>query len=130
MEKLAWSKDISLNNAMLDNQHMRLFEIANQLIENANTNTNPELISETLHNLLQYSKLHFKAEELYLQSINYPKIEDHIKEHSSFVYQIAMFCKDVSEGKSDLSAEMLDYLVVWIREHTSKEGADFRKYNK
>ena len=67
-----------------------------------------------MQNLLKYTKDHFKTEEALLDKYNYPKLEEHKKEHRKFLLQIVRFCKDVYNGKSTVTEEMISFLVSWF----------------
>lgn len=119
MESIQWSESISVNNYKIDNQHKYLIQLVNNLILNSNAEVNSEIIGETLQNLLKYTKDHFKDEEALLSIYNYPKLEEHKKEHKKFLLKIVGFCKDVWQGKSTVTEEMISFLVGWLLNHTS-----------
>lgn len=60
MEPKQWSEEISVNNYEIDNQHKHLIQLTNNLILNANAKVNSKIIGESLQNLLQYTRDHFK----------------------------------------------------------------------
>jgi hemerythrin len=103
METIQWNESISVNNSDIDNQHKNLIQLTNNLILNSNAGVNSEIIGETLQKLLKHIKQHFKDEEELLEKSNYPKLEEHKKEHKKFVLKIVQFCKDVLDGKSTVT---------------------------
>lgn len=128
MKLLEWNEKLSVDNNVIDNQHKELFELTNQLIAEYNNDINSPLIGETLRDLLQYTKRHFKQEERLLKKVGYPKLKEHEKMHVDFVFKIAMFCKDVMECKPDIVEEMIEYLTDWLVNHTSEADLDFKNY--
>ena len=56
----------------------------------------------------------FLPEEALLAKCNYPKLEEHKKEHRKFVLKIVRFWKDVLDGKSTVTEEMISFLVGWL----------------
>ena len=128
MNLIRWTDSLSLKNLQIDHQHKELIRLTNNLILNSNAHVHSEIIGETLHELLMYSKRHFKSEEEFLEKINYPKLAEHRANHEEFVYEIAMFCEDVMNGKSTVTKEMIQYLVKWIVNHTSKDDLDYKNY--
>ena len=128
METIQWSESISVNNSEIDNQHKNLIQLTNNLISNSNAKVNSEIIGETLQKLLKYIKEHFKDEEELLEKCNYPKLEEHKKEHKKFVKKIVGFCNDVLIGKSAVTEEMIYFLVDWLLNHTSIDDQDYKNY--
>ena len=128
METIQWSESISVNNSEIDIQHKNLIQLTNNLILNSNAKVNSEIIGETLQKLLKYIKEHFKDEEELLEKCNYPKLEEHKKEHKKFVKKIVGFCNDVLIGKSAVTEEMIYFLVDWLLNHTSIDDQDYKNY--
>jgi hemerythrin-like metal-binding protein len=128
METIQWSESISVNNYEIDKQHKYLIQLTNNLILNSNAKVNSAIIGESLQNLLKYTKDHFKAEEELLYKHNYPKLEEHKKEHKKFLLQIICFIKDVLHGKSTVTEEMINFLVDWLLNHTSVHDQDYKSY--
>ncbi len=128
MKTLQWDKEISVNNHKIDQQHQRLFELTNNLIQNATATSRSKIVNEALSELLHYSRTHFTDEEAILAEHNYPKLAEHRAEHEAFKYQMAMFSKDVLYGKESVIEEMIDYLITWLAEHTSSADQDYKNY--
>ena len=128
METIQWSESISVDNYEIDNQHKYLIQLTNNLILNSNAKVNSVIIGETLQKLYKYIKEHFKDEEALLEKCNYPKLEEHKEEHKKFVLKIVRFCKDVLDGKSTVTEEMISFLVDWILNHTSVDDQDYKSY--
>ncbi len=128
MDLLKWNESLSVENIVIDNQHKGLFDLTNNLILEYKDDINSPLIGETLSSLLRYAKKHFKDEERLLREVKYPKLEEHEKMHIDFIFKIAMFCKDVLNGKSSVVNEMIEYLTDWLINHTSSADLDFKNY--
>lgn len=128
MNLIEWTEDISVNNYLIDSQHKKIFSITNDLIINCSEEADITIISEALHELIKYTKTHFKDEEELLAKHNYPKLNEHKEKHEEFVYEIAMFCGDVMENKENVNIDMIEYLTEWVLNHTSKDDQDYKNY--
>lgn len=128
MEAIKWTESISVNNSNIDSQHKHLIRLTNNLILQSNAKANSCIINESLSELLIYAKEHFRDEEKLLKEHNYPKLEAHRKRHEKFIYKIAMFCKDVIDGKDTVTEEMIRFLADWLLTHTSVDDQDYKKY--
>jgi len=69
-----------------------------------------------------------KDEEQLLEEVKYPHLEKHKKMHVDFIIKIAMFCKDVMDGNANITHEMIEYFVNWLKKHTSEADLDFKRY--
>ncbi len=81
IKNIAWSEAISVNNKKIDDQHKHLIELTNNLIDHSNEKADSALISESLDELVKYTRTHFRDEEQLLEACNYPKLNDHKEEH-------------------------------------------------
>ena len=69
----SWSKELSIHNDAIDEQHKKLFEIARRAYALTNKKATKEEIITILRELLNYTQEHFKDEEAYMESIYYPR---------------------------------------------------------
>lgn len=80
--KVKWSRDFSIKNMQLDKQHELIFEItnlANDLalnIQDNNTQHKNDL-KQILVKLFQYIKFILKMKKKFMESIDFPLIEEH-----------------------------------------------------
>lgn len=128
MEKIKWDQSISVENELIDKQHMKLFGIANELVEAVNNKTNYAIIAETLSELLKYAGSHFKAEEQLLEERKYPNLQAHKKLHNDFRHQVAMFTKEATLDKNAVQLKLINYISDWILFHTSKSDLEYKDY--
>jgi hemerythrin len=131
MEKIVWDESYSVNVKVLDEQHQKLIEIVNKLIEDSEATVSSEIISDTLTEMTKYTHYHFSDEEQYMIKYGYPEYESHKKEHNNFKRKAAEFCLDTMRHKTTIPIEMLVYLRDWWLNHISKSdmkyGAFFKK---
>lgn len=128
LKKSEWIPELSLNDDKIDSQHKQFFDIVNNLIDHVNTDRQYEITNETIYKLLLYIDEHFEEEEKFLESINYPKLEEHKNIHHKFTKQIAMFSKEVFKNKKDITKELLNYLLEWVNTHIRDEDLDYKSY--
>jgi len=128
METIQWVEKMSVDNSMIDNQHRQLIALTNNLILHSDAETNSQIINEALSELLKYVKDHFQQEEKWLLSMAYPKLDEHRREHKKFLYEVAMFTKDVFEQKTTVTKELILFLSNWIVHHTMEDDQDYKNY--
>lgn len=123
--EIRWSKDFSIKNMQLDKQHELIFEIAsvsNDLVQKIKDNKTQykDDLKQVLAKLFQYIKTHFKDEEKFMESINFPLIEEHKKSHKILIEKT----KDLLEHSDDIikmSHELSILTKEWILDHIANE---------
>lgn len=122
MDLIKWEEKYSVGVEEVDRQHQRLFTLLNRFIENFGGPDKAGL-PDVLEEMVNYIDFHFKCEEGYLQA--HPDFEEHRREHFSFVRKTLQLQKDYLQGKADITLDVLQFLVSWLKNHIL--GTD-RKY--
>lgn len=118
---LDWTVKYSVNVKRIDEQHQVLFTIINQLTEMLSThdydfNNMYDIVSK----LDDYIVEHFRFEEQLMLVEGYPLMEEHVREHNQFRYDLGKFnIFDVKQPK-EFMEEALQYLMKWLSEHIMK----------
>ena len=93
-EEVAWNSKYVLGIETIDKQHKHLFELANRVFQ-LEDNDKKEDIRELLLEFSNYMSTHFKDEEEYMDSIDFPELEYHKKLHQSIIDTLADIVKNV-----------------------------------
>lgn len=129
---IEWTPNLTVGVASIDDQHKKLFDMADQLFEAGRNNKTKEFISEMLDFLDKYTKQHFQSEETYMRSINYPGYEDQRKMHADFIASLAKLRKDYDESGGNilviLNANQM--VVDWLLKHISIEDKRIGDYSR
>ena len=124
--QFTWTKDITVNEPVIDLQHQRLLAQVNKLIGATLIKFDNAVLSEAVKFFDEYIKEHFLYEENYMRSMGYPEIENHLAEHKNFIDQYHSFKKDISEDFSHNTLfEMETYIGNWWLQHIGKEDKKY-----
>jgi len=121
MDILKWDDSYCVGVDKVDAQHKLLFKILNDFVKEIN-NADHDEMTALIKALLNYSDYHFKMEENYLRE--HPAIEDHKSKHQLYISKILSLQQDLENGKN-VSKDMLDFLVSWLRQHILKTDKIF-----
>lgn len=129
MEKtiLKWDEGFSVGVQSFDDQHKKLFDIINRVFTSLKERKNSagkELVSGALNDMVEYTKVHFEAEEKLMRELGYPEYESHKNEHDHFTLTVTDFKRRYDGGDTTLTAELLASLVTWLDTHLN--GTDKR----
>ncbi len=124
--EIKWSKNFSIKNIQLDKQHELIFEItnlANDLALKIQSNNNEqykEELKQILTKLFYYIKIHFKDEEKFMESIDFPLIEEHKQAHKILLEKTKNLL-DHSDNTLKMSQELSTLTKDWILDHFANE---------
>lgn len=122
---LTWSDAYSVQNALIDGQHKKLFELANIADNMIGKQTDPAEIKKMLVALFDYMKTHFRDEEMYMESIQYPHLELHRERHRQIVLEMTNLVKHM---KYDFKQQLVIIMEQWLLKHILQEDMEYAKY--
>lgn len=105
----------------IDNEHRRLFEIAEELYVLKNEEFVPDKYDNIRHilgELREYTITHFAHEEQYMESIGYKKIFTQKIQHTELINTIKEWNLDnIDENQDEAIEEILKTVTEWLTEH-------------
>ncbi|GFZ31633.1 bacteriohemerythrin [Clostridium zeae] len=118
---ITWKDEYTVGVELIDSQHKRLLEIANdvyELTKNSFITDKYDRIVEVIEELRDYTIFHFKSEEEYMLSIGYKKFLSHKVEHDDFVNKVnSLDLNQIDESQQKHLLEILEFVIKWIDEH-------------
>lgn len=124
---LQWDDKYSVKNYLIDEQHKKLFELANMADNMIGKQTDPAEIKKILVALFDYMKTHFRDEEAYMGSIQYPSIELHKERHKQIVLEMTNLVKNM---KYDFKQQLVIIMEQWLLKHILQEDMEFARYRE
>lgn len=114
-------KEFETGIAFIDEQHTKLFEIANDayhLLNNDFKIDKYDEVIELLTELKEYTKFHFQQEEEYMEKINYKRRFTQKIEHNSFIEKMDnVNLNRIDENPDEYIKYLLNFLNMWLTEH-------------
>lgn len=120
MAVFSWNDLYSVKVAKCDQQHMRLFDIINQLADAMRMGNGQDVVNQVVTDLLDYTNTHFQDEEALLQKANYPQLEAHQEMHRIFVKKVQSLQSQAQMGKRVNAAQLLSLMRDWLVNHIQK----------
>jgi hemerythrin-like metal-binding protein len=130
MSLFEWKDEYSLGHPEIDNQHKRLFKLADDLHVAMSQGKGRDALSATLANLINYTKIHFATEERLMQQYHYPDYAQHQQVHDKLTAQVVQFQKEFEATRSAMTVQIIQFLKDWLVHHigqTDKKVALFLK---
>jgi hemerythrin len=126
MPVITWSDKYSVKVPAMDEQHKKLINYINQLIDAMKAGEAQKVIAPILKGLVDYTVTHFKSEEKMLEQIKYPGLSEQKREHAAFVAKLAEIQKKAASSNVTVTFELTDFLKDWLIKHI--QGID-QKYS-
>jgi hemerythrin-like metal-binding protein len=123
-----WTEVYSVKVQVLDDQHKRLFSLANELHEFMSMGKSREVIIPILNELMAYTREHFAAEEVLMAAFAYPGLVNHRMEHEKLTKRVRDYIRDVQAGDMDLSIELMDFLQNWLSHHVLETDKKYSQF--
>ncbi|TIH20147.1 chemotaxis protein [Marinifilum sp. JC120] len=123
-----WSDDLSVNVRTIDEHHMKLLDLINELYGAMRQRKADTVIGEVAERLLEYTTYHFGYEEKIFDKHGYPETEPHKKLHRTFIEKIAEFKDDVDAGKVTASTDIIRFLKDWLIKHIMVVDAKYTDF--
>ena len=115
-----YDESLVTGNEMIDTQHREQIDKINTLLESCVTSKDKLVAVKTLDYLADYTEFHFVEEERLQESIQYPGIGAHKKEHEKLrgVVKDLYTMLEEEEGPSDVFVEQVNKNVIeWLYRH-------------
>ncbi len=114
---IEWNDKYKVDIIEIDAQHKRLFGIYNNLVDAMYQGVGVKELGNALNELLEYSVVHFMTEEGYMEKYKYTGLEEHRSAHRAFRERFYHLHKEFTEGKPVLTADVVEYLRDWLKQH-------------
>lgn len=125
---IEWTSELSVGISNIDDQHKKLIEIINKLLEINSEKLTDQVISQTdsiLSQLLEYTVKHFRDEEEYMRQISHSHLMSHKKFHEQFISRTNAFYAQFLSGEKRMDKEILVFLEKWLVHHIKVEDQKY-----
>lgn len=125
---MEWNEKLSVNDRMIDDQHQRLIDLANQSYDAVQNQAGKEKVESLIKELILYVQTHFSHEEKFMKINGYPKLQEHLKAHQYLSARAGEVKKALEEGKPGVEQDLFELLQNWLIDHIlsmDKQYAEF-----
>ena len=125
MALIAWDNSFSVGVKAIDNQHKGLLEIVNELYAAMMQRQTKSVTGPLLNKLVNYTQVHFSAEEKMMQATDYPHLIQHRARHLDLTRQVGEFMTRYEHGDGSLNIHLLRFLSDWLTRHIQQEDKEY-----
>ncbi|MBO5303365.1 MAG: bacteriohemerythrin [Lachnospiraceae bacterium] len=106
---------------MVDTEHKRLFEIikdANDVIHAELLHDKYDEIVRIIEDLKEYTEIHFRDEEAYMEEIAYAGLAEQKAAHTAFIDKLASInLDDLDDNQQEYLEDLIEFLLNWLTMH-------------
>ncbi len=129
MSLISWNNDLEIDVNEMNEQHKVLVNIMNKIYDLHNSNPDAyQIIEKNLHDLIDWTIKHFKEEEEYMATINYPKLEVHKGTHKDLLSVLDTH-KLRFERNKKLDDRFFSFLKLWLSSHIMSIDTQYSKFS-
>jgi len=125
-----FTDDLLTHVPEMDNQHRRLVELLNKVDEVVKAGGIERAMVVLATGLKNFVDTHFEAEEKFMESIGFPKLESHKKIHEAFRKQVYEYVESLKEGDIDAFNEALSVTWSWLFNHIGTVDKEYGIFAK
>ncbi|KAB0664209.1 bacteriohemerythrin [Oryzomonas japonica] len=122
---MEWDSSFATGVSQFDQQHIKLFDMVNELHDAMQQKRSKEAIGSILGRLIEYTASHFGAEEDAFRTSGYHEAAQHKQHHTKLVDQVLDLQRKFNAGETLLTQDVIMFLQDWLINHI--KGVD-RKY--
>lgn len=116
MTTFEWTTRLAVGFPRMDEQHIWLIDLMNQLQTGIEAGAPPDRLLQQLDQLGTLARQHFREEEEVMQSIAYPNLELHKMLHVALLERFAAH-RDEAAATGRFTPEFQEFLFQWLTGH-------------
>ncbi len=105
-----------------------MVEIINNLQHSFPSNRQDEEIGKAIKSRVEFTKLHFSAEEALMQEIGFPEFSRHRDLHKKLIDEVVGILLKIKNGKNINVFDLYDFLADWLLNHIANEDRKIGKF--
>jgi len=123
-----WTEAYSVNIALLDQQHQKLFDTVNELIRALRTGEGNSALDPVPSRLVDYTRVHFAAAEALMEKHDFPGLSTHRTQHEMFRRKITAFLEEHKAAKPGVPVSLMFFVQAWLKQHVQKTDKQYTAF--
>jgi hemerythrin-like metal-binding protein len=112
-----WQDIYSVGVESIDNQHKKLFEIANRFHAAYERREARKVLASIFAELVEYTVYHFTDEERLLREHNYAEFDRHKANHEKLVNLVLGYRRQLEGGEPEVEPHAMNFVKTWLTGH-------------
>ncbi len=117
MTLLKWTEKYTVGVKAMDEQHINLVEILNELHAAMLKGEAQSVAGPLFKNLMNYVSEHFAAEEQLMEETKFPGLAVQRAEHRALAAKVKEFVTLYEQGDQSMYPDLLHFVDKWLHDH-------------
>ena len=126
MGLFVWQDIYSVGVEAIDNQHKRLFAIANRFHAAYESGAGRPALAAIFRELVNYTVTHFADEERMLQAFDYADYDRHKANHEKLVGLVLGYQRRMESGEPGVEPQAMNFIKTWLSGHVLGMDRNYR----
>jgi len=124
-----WDDDYSVGVPLMDEQHKKLIMMINDLFQRSVSGSTSSSLTFAMavKDAAEYTKIHFKIEETYLEKVGYPGLPEQKKQHETFMAEVLSTFEKYKKGEA-MPLDLVRFLKKWLLNHIAVMDKQYTAY--
>lgn len=127
MPLFQWNESFSVRVELFDGHHRELIGMINKLYDAMKEGKGKTVLESVLGELINYTSMHFAAEEEKMSQYRYPDMAAHSAQHRLLKEKVGDYSEKFRNGNMFVTVELLEFLKEWLTNHILQTD---RKYSE
>lgn len=129
MDRFPWDPRLETGDPDIDDQHRRLFELANTLQSTCDEFCDEhDMIGDAVYSLVEYAVEHFADEEAFMERCSYPQTWPHRALHAHMSARITQLAANYMNGQEPAPETIAQLATDWLSDHILAEDMQLVEY--
>lgn len=128
MALFEWEDIYSVGVASIDEQHKKLFDIANRFHEAYDKGHGRKILGLIFKELITYTQVHFAEEERLMREQNYPDYHRHKVNHEKLLGLVLAYKERFERDEQGIERQVMNFIKTWLNGHILGMDRNYRSH--
>ena len=130
---IIWKSEYNINDFKIDKEHQKLFTIAREAMNISKLKDDEKVtdkLKDIITKLFDYVGTHFTNEQKYMESIDYPELENHKILHKNMLMMLTTLISELNKMElKDIEKSLFNFIEEYFIRHIVLEDKKIQLWN-
>ena len=132
-DNIIWKSEYNINDFKIDKEHQKLFTIAREAMNISKLKDDEKVtdkLKDIITKLFDYVGTHFTNEQKYMESVDYPELENHKFLHKNMLMMLTTLISELNKMElKDIEKSLFNFIEEYFIRHIVLEDKKIQLWN-